>query len=417
MSKKILILGANPETAVLVNTAKKMGLHTIVTDNLPNSFAKKVADEAYDIDGMDIDGLVNLVREEKIDGVMIGTADPLLPSYYYLCERIGFPCYVTPEALDAFTNKRKLKEVCAKFGIQGVPEYTLEQVEKNENIQYPILIKPTDGRSGKGMSVCRSLDDVPKAIEKALAFSQCKQYVIERYMECEDVFMYYTFAEGKYFLSAMADRFTCKEQEGKAPVVLGGVYPSKYIQLYEKTLHDKMCKLFKYLNIENGIFLIQVFVEDGRFYVYDPGFRLQGGAPHILINSINGFDQQKMLINFALTGKMGVEEVKQKNDYLFDGKIGASQVILLKKGVISKISGIEQVADFPEVVGVTQRLFEGDEVNMPGTEQQVLVRFHVVCETRAQLRKVINKINELVHAWDEEGSEMCLGKFQPDWIE
>lgn len=416
MSKKILILGANPETAVLVNTAKKMGIYTIVTDYLPNSFAKKIADEAHDIDGMDIDSLVNLVKKEKIDGIMVGTADPLIPSYYKLCEQTGLPCYVTPEALEAFTNKKKLKEVCAKFGIQGVPEYTLEQVEADENIQYPILIKPADGRSGKGMSVCRSLEDVPEAIENALAFSKCKQFIIERYMECEDVFMYYTFAEGKYYLSAMPDRFTCKEQEGKAPVVLGAVYPSKYLQLYEETLHEKMCQLFQYLNIENGVFLIQAFVEDGKFYVYDPGFRLQGGAPHILINSINNFDQQKMLINFALNGKMESEEVAQKNDCFFHGKTGASQVILLKKGIIGKISGVEQVANFPEVVAVTQRLFEGDEVNMPGTEQQVLVRFHIVCETKGQLKIVINKINELVHVWDVEGNEMCLGKLQPDWI-
>ena len=123
-----------------------------------------------------------------------------------------------------------------------------------------------------------------------------------------------------------------------------------------------------------------------------------------------------MLINFALNGKMESEEVAQKNDCFFHGKTGASQVILLKKGIIGKISGVEQVANFPEVVAVTQRLFEGDEVNMPGTEQQVLVRFHIVCETKGQLKIVINKINELVHVWDVEGNEMCLGKLQPDWI-
>lgn len=416
MIKKILILGANFETASLVKTAKKMGIYTIVTDYLPDSYAKRIADAAYDIDGMDIEGLVELVRKEKIDGVMVGTADPLVPSYYKVCEMLGLPCYVTMDSVEAFTNKKKLKEVCAKFGIQGVPEYTLKQLQEDGAVRFPIMIKPVDGRSGMGVRVCRFSNEVPKAIEEALAVSRCKEFIIEQYMDCEDVLIYYTFAGGQYYLSAMADRYTYKAQEGKAPVVLGGVYPSKYINLYKETLHEKMCSLFRYLHIENGVLMIQAFVEDGKFYVYDPGFRLQGAATHILIDSINGFDQQKMLINFALTGKMAEKEVDEKNDYFFHGKVGASQTILLKKGIIKKISGIDEVGRFPEVISVTQRLFEGDEVRMPGTEQQVLVRFHIVCETKEKLRTVIEKINLAVHAWDIEGNEMCLGKLQADWI-
>lgn len=406
--KKILILGANPETAALVKKAKQMGIFTIVTDYLPNSYAKKFADKAYDIDGLDVDGLVNLVKEEKIDGVMVGTADPLIPSYYELCKRLDLPCYVTKEALEVFTNKRILKEVCKKFGINGVPEYTKEEIKENINVKYPILIKPVDGRSGKGMTVCRSASEVPAAIDEALASSRCHDYIIERYMECEDVFMYYTFVDGKYYLSAMADRSSYKDQEGKAPVVSGAVYPSQYVDLYMNTVHEKMSQLFQYLKIKNGVFLIQAFVEDGKFYVYDPGFRLQGAAPHILINEINHFDQREFLLNFALGQDVNLKEIEQKNDVLFQRKVGASKTILLKKGIIKKIVGIDQVGRFPEVVAVTQRLFEGEEVNMIGTEQQILVRFHIVCETKEALKDLIQKIEETIGVWDVNGNDMCI---------
>lgn len=416
MAERILILGANPETALLVETAKHMGIYTVVTDHLPDSYAKRVADAAYNIDGMDIEGLTELALQEKIGGVIVGTADPLIPSYYKICKRLGLPCYVTKDSLAAFTNKKELKAICAKFGIQGVPEYTAEQLKENRNIKYPVLIKPVDGRSGKGISVCKSGDEVAVAIKEAVEASRCKEFIIERYMNCDDVLIYYTFAGGQYYLSAMADRFTCKEQNGKAPVVLGGVYPSRYITLYQETLHEKMCRLFRHLHITDGVFMIQAFVEDGNFYVYDPGFRLQGAATHILMDHINDFDQQKMLIHFAMTGKTEKKEIEEKNDCLFHGKVGASQTILLRKGRIKKISGIHEAKQFPEVVSATQRLFEGDEVSMPGTEQQVLVRFHIVCETKERLRKVIERINRTVHAWDMEDHEMCLGKLQADWI-
>ena len=46
--KKLLILGANPETVPLVEIANQMGVKTIVTSNIPTDAAKKVAWKACD---------------------------------------------------------------------------------------------------------------------------------------------------------------------------------------------------------------------------------------------------------------------------------------------------------------------------------------------------------------------------------
>ena len=41
--KKLLIMGANPETVPLVEMANEMGIKTLVTSNRPDDAAKKVA--------------------------------------------------------------------------------------------------------------------------------------------------------------------------------------------------------------------------------------------------------------------------------------------------------------------------------------------------------------------------------------
>ncbi len=41
--KKLLILGANPETTPLVEVANNLGVKTIVTSNVPDDAAKKIA--------------------------------------------------------------------------------------------------------------------------------------------------------------------------------------------------------------------------------------------------------------------------------------------------------------------------------------------------------------------------------------
>ena len=68
--KKLLILGANPETIPIVEAAREMGIFSIVTDYNPMAPAKKVADKSYNIDGMDVNALVNLSKEEQVDGVL-----------------------------------------------------------------------------------------------------------------------------------------------------------------------------------------------------------------------------------------------------------------------------------------------------------------------------------------------------------
>ena len=52
--KKLLILGGNPETGVLVKKANDLGVYTIVADPNPESPAKVYAKKHYNIDGFDI---------------------------------------------------------------------------------------------------------------------------------------------------------------------------------------------------------------------------------------------------------------------------------------------------------------------------------------------------------------------------
>ena len=90
--KKLLVLGANPETANIVKVAQSLGVFTIVTDYNPDAPAKKVADKSYNIDAMDVDALYKMAIEEQVDGVIVGVADPLIAPYQKLCERLNLPC-------------------------------------------------------------------------------------------------------------------------------------------------------------------------------------------------------------------------------------------------------------------------------------------------------------------------------------
>ena len=111
MQKKILILGANPETAGLVRKANELGLYTIVTDYDPNAYAKQFATKPCNVDATDVEGLIALAKAEKVDGVVLGVAEALMPTYAKLCNALNFPCYGSLELFSLLVDKAKFKQV------------------------------------------------------------------------------------------------------------------------------------------------------------------------------------------------------------------------------------------------------------------------------------------------------------------
>lgn len=414
--KKLLILGANPETIPLVETANAMGIKTLVTSNSPEDAAKKYAWKSCDIDGMDVPGLIALAREEAVDGVLVGVADILIPPYCKVCDALNLFCYATQEIVDVFSYKDVFKATCESYGIHGIPEYYLDEELKESDvakIQFPVMVKPVDGSSGMGMSVCYQEADLKPAVEKAMKASKKKRFIVEKYMQCEDMGIYYTFKDGECSASCVYDRYTTDEQRGLSRVCLGGTYPSKHIQEYFERMHANAVRMFKAIGIKNGVLMLSAFFENGEFYVYDTGFRLQGEAPHILMKAVHGFDQREMLIHYALTGTEGEINLREEDDPYFRGKWAATLWFLLKSGTIHEIRGLEGVADDSRVVANIQRLYEENQVldEWIGTEKQVMSRMYLLCDSKEELANALQEYMLKVNVLDANGNSMVLKGF------
>ena len=417
--KKLLILGANPETIPLVELANALGVKTLVTSNRPEDAAKKYAWKACDVDGLDVPGLIALARAEQVDGVLVGVADILVPAYCKVCDALGFHCYATQDIVDVFSYKDIFKATCERYGVHGVPEYYLDERlcrEDLDKIIYPVMVKPVDSCSGMGMTVCFSEAEIPAAVEKALDASHARRFIVERYMQCEDMGLYYTFKDGYCSASCIYDRYTTDEQPGLSRVCLGGTYPSKHIDEYFERMHANALRLFRAIGIRNGVLMLSAFYEDGEFYVYDTGFRLQGEAPHLLMKAVHGFDQREMLIRFALTGSEGGVDLEKEDDARFRGKWAATQWFLLRQGTVARIEGLDRAASDPRVVADIRRLHEGDAVlpEWVGTEKQVLTRLYLVCDTKEELAAALKEYAAAVKVYDENGRDMVLTAFDAE---
>lgn len=171
--------------------------------------------------------------------------------------------------------------------------------------------------------------------------------------------------------------------------------------------------MFKEIGIKNGVLMLSAFFENGEFYVYDTGFRLQGEAPHLILKHLFGYDQREMLIRFALTGSEGDIDILNTDDAYFKGKWAATLWFLLKQGTIEKIEGLDNLKNDPNFIDIVQRFNVGDKVQPDwiGTEKQVFARLYFCAGTKKELAETLDFYMRNVHVRNKKGEDLLLKGF------
>ena len=179
--KKLVVLGGAANESTLVKRAQELGVYVIVADyytDLRLSPAKAYADEAWNVNWTNVDEMVRLCTENKIDGITAGYSEVKIDYLIRICERLGLPCYCSKEQLEITRNKRKFKQKCRECGVPVVREYTsISDVQK-----FPVIVKPADRAGSVGIGVAHNYDELIRAYNYAIEKSYTKEVIIEDYI-------------------------------------------------------------------------------------------------------------------------------------------------------------------------------------------------------------------------------------------
>lgn len=405
--KKLLFMGATDMMKSAVILAKSMGIITIVIDYNEKSPAKMFADKSYLISTANIDEILKICKKEEVDGVFFGYSE--LNQYYTLdvCTKLNLPFYANKNQIDILANKKNFKNYCKKFNINVVQEYDIDNID-----ELPVIVKPVDSYSGKGISICYDLKDLQECVNQAINESKTKSYLIEKYMDPDKydvVGIYYSIQNGVVALSSMADRIMYKFNNNRQ-LNTALIYPSVYLNRY-LTLVDKSVKeMIKAIGIQNGTIFIEGCVDKEKFYFWEAGFRLCGAEQDILPTYINKVNIKKMLICHALTGKMDDKDNMKLEDPSFKNKKACNGIIFLKEGTITQIFGVDEIKKIDGVVNFSQLKSINDKITDKdiGTLNQSFARFHIVADSIEQLKKLIDVILNQIIVLDENGKNMLL---------
>lgn len=416
--KKLLILGGTSGIEI-VKQAKRMGVYTIVADIEDTDPAKELADEAVHLSTTDFLGIKQLIKEKSIEGVFCGPSEFNLQNVMKVCEDNELPFYATHEQWNICQNKISFKKLCKKYNVPIIPEYHLtEELLEADLIKiiYPVIVKPADGRSSIGVSVCKNKEELLKAVPKAISSSKSKQFLVEKYITSDYGFgCRYIANEGEIYLSAVCDRYTVDELGGKALISSSAIFPSKKINQYIQEINSNVIAMFKSIGIKNGTFFMQALInqENNQIYFHEMGLRLSGGLIFSMLEASCGYNDVQMMIRYALGGPMATTAEIQKIDpYMHNHYIG-SLTIPLKAGTIGKISGIEQIKANDKIIDFTQYYFNNDIIKPEyiGTLSQLFCRIKMMTNSIDEYKKTVDWIQKTIKILDIKGNDMIYRRF------
>ncbi len=420
--KKLLVLGGVYQHCKLVEAAHDLGVTVIVDDYLPpeQAPAKQMAD-GYGMHNIsDIEGIVEMCRQEGVDGAIATSLDACQLPYQKVCQALNFPCFGTAQQYKILTDKTEFKKYCRKSGVDTIPEYPPELFndEKTclDNVEFPVFIKPCDSRGSRGQSICHTYAEAVEGIAFARSESASGQIVIEKYMgQNNDFSMTIIVINGKAYPFRTVDRILGKYEDGLDKLAVGAAMPSVFTDLYMKNVHHKVENFIREVGLVNAPVFMQGFVDGDTVRFYDPGLRFPGGEYERMFKFATGKNLFYPLIEYALTGEVSEDSVTlQQEDIYLHGKTAAQVLPTLRAGRIGCIEGLEEIRKHPDVVGVFPRFTLGDEIKETHNVNQRFCEIDIVSESNEKIAQVIRWVYDTLKITDEAGNDMIVSRYDPN---
>ena len=285
-----MLLGGLPYLLPVIEEAHKLGVHVITADYLPDNVAHKYSDEYSNVSIVDKEAVLEAAQRLEIDGIMSFAVDPGVVSAAYVAEKMGLPFQCSYEAATILQDKSKFRKFLSENGFNCPKAKGYSSVDEAlKDIDYfdwPVIVKPVDSAGSKGVSKVSVQEDLPAAIDVALAASISKHFIIEDFLE-KDGFSAGSesfVVDGKLVYNGFYDQLF--DDESANPYTPSAeVWPSVMSPEYQAEIMSELQRLIDLLGITTGLFNVECRVcKNGKAYLMEVSPRAGGNRLAEMLN-------------------------------------------------------------------------------------------------------------------------------------
>ncbi len=321
MMKALVLAGGFPQIA-LINELKSRGITVVLADYNVEPVAKKYADKYYQISTLDVDAIRSVAVAENVDFLLTVCTDQALHTVAKVSEELGLPCYIDYETALNVTNKQYMKKMFVKHNIPTAKFKILDKYDKREQIdlEYPLIIKPVDCNSSKGVRKCFNEEELKRYLSDAINYSRTNTAIVEEYIDGVELSVDAYVENGIAHVLCISK--SEKISENDKFVIFRAIWPSPISPIIVKRIEGIAQKIADSFKITNSPLLIQTLTDGENIYVVEFSARTGGGVKYILIKQTSGFDVIKAVVDLTLgefphVGKLIKEQNYLINDFIY----------------------------------------------------------------------------------------------------
>ena len=335
--KKALVLAGGIAQVALIEELKRRGYRTLLADMNPGCVAAGYCDEFHLVSAMDIEGLKMLVKEQNIDMVLTACADQILVAEVEVCEALGLRTYLDMETTRLVSDKHRMKDVFMKNGVPTSRYVVVDAFDEAKlvGLNYPLIVKPVDAYSSRGVSKCLDIEDVKKYLPKAIQISRTKTAVVEEFVEGDEITVEAFVSNGKATVLCIGDR---RKLEGKF-VAYGGLYPADLPKEVVAEISQTTQKIADAFHLENTPINMQMITNGKHAYALEFCARSGGFVKYEITKIMTGFDPIKAIVDLHEGIVPEVPELKPEHKYLL------TCYLYCNEGVLDHYSGFEEMLE------------------------------------------------------------------------
>lgn len=398
MKKALVLCGSLPQIS-LIKELQARGYQALLADMNENAPAVPYADKFYPVSTLDVDGIRKIAIEEKVDMILSVCADQMLLVVAQISEELGLPCYVDYQTSKDVSSKEYMKDIFVKGGVptsKHIVRATLKS-EDIEGLKFPLIVKPVDAYSSKGVRKCDNYEELEEGFAEAVNISRTDTAVVEEYVGGEE------FSVDVYVESGVA-KVLCIGMLSKTPqkgkfVICRATYPPEITDSVKEKIADTAQKIADAFHLVDTPMLIQLKVDGERVSVIEFCSRTGGGNKFSLIKKLTGFDVITAVLDLTLGNKPHVPEFKNDNCVV-------DEFVYCNEGALDHVEGFDEL----HAEGLIDDFFifrkNGSVFGEIKSSGDRLGYFSVSAKTREELLKKHAEVNARIKAISDSGVDL-----------
>ena len=397
--KALVLAGGFPQID-LIQELKHRNIEVLLADYNVDPVAKPYADKYYQESTLDIPKIKEIAVSESVDFLITVCTDQALLTVARISEELGLPCYIDYKTALNVTNKQYMKDVFMQNGIPTSKYIILKELDKSkiENFRYPLIVKPVDCNSSKGVRRCNTVGELRDFFKEAVMFSRTDTAIIEEFVEGKELSVDAYIENGKAKLLDITTSEKIKDHDKF--VIFRTWHPARISEAVVGKIQCAVQKIADSFLIKNAPMLVQLLVDNDEIYIIEFSTRTGGGVKHLSIKYRAGVDIIAATVDMTLNGKACIAIKPPETNYMVD------EYIYCKPGVFDHLENFDEMKEQGYLKDYYLFKWKGAEFETVSSSGDRIAGFSIEADTFDELKKKHDKCNSLLKVIDDKGRDI-----------